>query len=458
VANELYEAYYQILEDHFGRYYKDDNPIESVNRLLKQPMTYRVLYETSDTVIEEIFDLFNSNSSKISRDIKSLEGIKTHYCGNIAPQDAERFLCQTGLYVDTTIISDPVSYIFSFKEMLSSKSDYINLLFKYTFNMLKLKSAAINDSERPILHIIPKPIFMREINHYNEEPDTTCKDYFNCLLDENAKSIDDTERIISEIKSKEELIDRIDKADILIPEIREANNLAEGFDLFHDSIKSRYTYKINSISEGLFLDAKGRFIQSSLNFDFASNFRLINSFDTENSWHIYKWMLQSQAKKIDNRALIVNALTLDKVKWFGDLKLEDVVKARENYCLQDFRDIINKEISFIDEDRDLSDVANQIHYNLTTAFEKHQKDLLSLKQDYKFNYVKTYSGVVVGSLSLLTGILTLNPVTSTIGTVTLGSSLIGWIKLMKDYCDKEEGLISSPTGMLFKVKGKCNEQ
>src|SRR5574344_1296150 len=105
MTDKFYEDYFQIIEDSFGRYFKDNNPLESVNSLLKQPMTSRILYETSETVTDEIYELFKTNETKNLTELSSLKGIKTNFCGSVTPQEIEKFLCQTGLYVDTTVIS-----------------------------------------------------------------------------------------------------------------------------------------------------------------------------------------------------------------------------------------------------------------------------------------------------------------------------------------------------------------
>lgn len=160
---EVYNKYFEIIEGYYGRYLKEDNPIRSVDILLKKPLTSRILYQTSDTIIEEINKLLSKNTEKILKDIKTLKGLKCNFSGSLAPKDAERFLCKSGLYVDTTIISDPLTFIQASKNDMKNKYEFSRLLFSHSFNMLKLKNALINDCETPILRIIPQPIFINSV-------------------------------------------------------------------------------------------------------------------------------------------------------------------------------------------------------------------------------------------------------------------------------------------------------
>ncbi|MDD3124118.1 MAG: hypothetical protein PHC62_11525, partial [Candidatus Izemoplasmatales bacterium] len=220
MTNEFYEEYFQIIEDNFGRYFKANDPIESVNSLLKQPMTTRILYETSETITDDIYDLFKKNEDKIFTELDSLKGFKTHFCGSVAPQDTEKFLCRTGLYVDTTIISDPITFIHSLKHILN-KPNFTELLFRHAFKMLKLKNALINDSETPILRIIPRPSLPIEDSNVYEGADKQVLSFFNELFDENIESFDELEEIISKIKTTDKLIENITNSKLLVPEITE---------------------------------------------------------------------------------------------------------------------------------------------------------------------------------------------------------------------------------------------
>lgn len=457
VSNKIYEDYYQIIEDNFGRYFEAEDPINAVNNLLKKPMTSRILYETSDSIINEIFELFQKNSAKIKNDILSLKGIKTHFCGNIAPQDAEKFLCQTGLYVDTTIISDPISYVQSFKPLFNNKNDFISLLFRHTFNMLKLKDAVINDSENPILSIVPKPIFMKQSTEEFEQSKNPTLDYFNYLFDEDTKTIEGLEQIISNIKSKDDLIKKVCEEELLIPEIREAKDLSIGFDLFYNKMISVSDYEIDSVSQALYLYTKGCFTDSLINSEFANHFNLISSFDSENSWHNYKFMIDNQTEKVNDRSLIINAFTLEKVKWIGNSKLADIIKARENSCLQDFREIINKEINYIDEDKNIHEVADQINYNLEIAFNNHQSDLKQIESDFNYTYSSNFASIIGGTISFINGLTTQNPITLVGGGISIAGSLISGKKSSKDYIYRKGSLVNSPMGVLFNVKGESNE-
>lgn len=451
MKNELYEKYFQILEDNFGRYFNESNPIESVEKLLKQQMTSRILYETSDEVVNEIFDLFENNQKNIIAEINSLKGIRTHFCGSIAPQEVEKFLCQTGLYVDTTIIHDPITFVHSFKSYVN-KPKFTELLFRHSFNMLKLKNALINDSETPMLRIIPKPIFLKDTNDIFDNADEQKLDYFNELFDEDFETNGELEKNILTLENTTDLINKISKGELLIPEITQSSDLITGFETFHETVNSQFSVKLDTTSKTYYNYVTGSMRSNLLDLNFSKDFRLINSFDSSNSWHIYKWMVKNQAKDVDKRTLIVNSLTLDKIKWFGNLKLDDVIIAREGFCLQEFREIIDKEMNFVDEDKDLVNVSTQISYNLENAFNKHQEELKTLERDYKFPFFANYAGVTTGSISLLYGVVNQDSFNLICGGLTLGSSLISLTKTIKNHYAKRTNLISSPLGLLFNVQ------
>ena len=119
--NKIYENYFQIIEDNYGRYFNGENPEIVINSLLKKPMTSRILYQTTDTIVNEIVELLSINNNEMMQDICSLAGLKSNFTGNSMPQDTEKFLCKSGLYVDTLIVSDPLTFIQSTKQKMSNK-------------------------------------------------------------------------------------------------------------------------------------------------------------------------------------------------------------------------------------------------------------------------------------------------------------------------------------------------
>ena len=455
MIDKFYEEYFQIIEDGFGRYFKDSNPIESVNRLLKQPMTSRMLYETSETVIDEIHELFKINETKNLTELSSLKGIKTNFCGSVSPQEIEKFLCQTGLYVDTTVISDPITFVHILKPYMD-KHNFTESLFRHAFKMLKLKNALINDSEIPILKIIESPSFLEKYDDKYGEADKQTLQFFNDLFDEDFETLDKLQKMILEIKTTKELTAKIRNKELLIPEIKEYSDIEKGFESFSQNFsqqfKSPVYTKINTASSAYYTYNIGSFRSNLLNFNFSKEFRLINSFDSENSWHNYNWLLENQAKMINKQTMVINSLTLEKIKWLGNLKLNDVIIAREKSCMQEFRELINKEINLID-DSSIDEVADQINYNVEQAFVKHQNELQKIEEEYSSNYAISYSGVVIGSFTFLHGIINKDSASALFGGMSLVSSLWSYAKTMKDYCNNKNKITSSPIGLLVDVQG-----
>lgn len=454
MKNKFYEDYFQIIEDSFGRYFESGNPMESVNSLLKQPMTSRMLYETSETFTDEINELFKKYETKNLMDLESLKGIKSNFCGSVSPQDVEKFLCQTGLYVDTTVISDPVTFVSTLKPVMN-KPAFTELLFRHAFKMLKLKNALINDSEIPILRIIQSPSFSEEYRGTYEEADKQTLDFFNELFDEDFETLDESQKNILAIKTTDELVTKIVNRDLLIPEIKNSSDIVNGFENFQKLFLEKYKPSITKFSttpSSYYEFNIGSFRSSLVNFNFSKKFRLINSFDSQNSWHNYRWMLENQTKGVDKQTMVINSLTLDKIKWLGNLKLDDIVRERENLCMQDFRDLINKEINFSNDDMDLTDVVNQINYNLETEFKKHQMELKKIEKSYFGGYCASFSGVIAGSISLMSGIINHDNANTLLGGLSLGSSLLGWFKTIAGYREERNKIISSPVGLFFNAQ------
>ena len=174
-----------------------------------------------------------------------------------------------------------------------------------------------------------------------------------------------------------------------------------------------------------------------------------------NWWHLFKWYFKNQTSKIDDRKFVLNAITLDKIKWFGNLSIDDVINARENSCLQDFREILHKEINYMDEDKSINEVANQINYNLEIEFQKHQKELKKINNEFNLNYSSSSIGIIGGTISLLNGIFTKDFITSIGGSIALGGTFLSWINSVFDY-NKKSNLINSPIGILFNARGDVN--
>ena len=131
----LHSTYFEIIEDHYGRYLKDDDPFKSINKLLKMPLTSKIIYQTSDDVLQEITKLLSRNFRKIERNIKSLNGINCIFSGNITSQNAKNFLCKSGLYVDTVIMPDPF-VILQYSKSGVTKDHFSESLFRHSFHHL----------------------------------------------------------------------------------------------------------------------------------------------------------------------------------------------------------------------------------------------------------------------------------------------------------------------------------
>jgi len=447
---KIYDEYFTIIQDHYGRHLKNGDPFKSIDNLLSKPLTSRILYQTSDTIVGEISKLLSKNSDRILGDIKSLSGIKCNFAGGFAPKDAEKFLCKSGLYVDTTVISDPLTFIQTMKSIVN-KEEFSRLLFSYSFNMLKLKNALINDCEMPLLRIIPHPIFIKSIKDDKDEVEKETLAYFNDLFSKNVGSFQDLQKVLSKFKDSKDIEASIKNKELLIPSIKDFGSISEGInDLFEDS-KSR-GFPIKSCSDALFSNVFGSIRGNLSHLNFGKDFGLISSYESPNTWAYFEWMLKHQSHKISKETLALNSITLDKVKWFGNLDIEKIVKAREKSCLQDFREVINRELYYKDEDKTLTEISNQINYNLENEFKKHEKKLKTIESDFNFSYGASTMGIVGGSISLLTGLFTQSIIASFGGGVAIGGSLFSWVKSVKDY-NKKEKIINSPIGLLFNTRG-----
>lgn len=443
----IYEKYFQIIEDHYGRYFKRDDPISSVNSLLKNPMTARILFETSDTIIGEISQLFKRNSGKIRRDISDLEGINANYCGGLFPQNIRSYLAKTGLYVDTTIISDPLTFLDSIRRNISGKAGFSQILFENAFKMLDLKRALISDTEKPILRIIPRPIFWKEGMIEKREIEKQILDFFNQLFAKSFSTMAELNDFLEKNKSTQEIISNIKVKSILPPSLLSVRTLEEGFeDLYNDSIL--YGFPIRSAVDSFYSYVFGSIKGNISHLNFSKDFRLVNSFDSPNQWSYFRWILENESKKIDSKTFVLNSITLDKVKWMGNLELNDVVRARENSCLQDFREILCKEINYSDEDKSIDEIASQVNYNLRQAFKKHEKELKDIESNFNLAYLTSSTAIVGGTISLLEGIFTKNIISIIGGSAATFGSLASWIKANLNYNQKQK-LINTPIGLLF---------
>jgi len=442
---QIYDKYFEIVEDYYGRYFKQDNPIESVNSLLKKPMTARILYQTSDTIVEEIDALFKKESDALRRDMSSLEGINAHFCGNLSPVSAKRYISKTGLYVDTSIIADPLLTTSLLKKRINP-FEFNRLFFKNAFNMLDLKRALINNSEKPILRIIPRSIFWKE--GQPEEGDALSKtiEYFNELFNENFKDEESLNKFLLDNSDTDVFVSKIKQKNILKPAILKSDNLSLNFKEFLDEIRG-FDSEIKNVSEAVYTNVKGNMVGNVSSLKFAKNFNLINSFDEINSWHYYNWFIKKQAQQLNSKDFVLNSITLDKVKWIGNLQIDDVIAAREKSCLQDFRDVLHKEITSTDG-KDISSIASQVNYNLKQAFNKHEAELKQIESDFNFRYSASSTVILGGTISFLGGIATQNTLTMMGGGASVTGGLVSWIKTILDY-NKKQNIINSPIGLLF---------
>jgi len=454
---KIQSKYFELVDDYFGSLYRrcsDKNVHDAAVHYSNMPLSGNIIYDMLPELKDAIMALWTTNRKELYDSISKIPGLKVCYSGDISPSESFQFISRTGMYVDTTLIPDPLVKLLNTPSNLFEPRYQIYYTVKHVFNVLDAQEFFFSDTEMPISIIYPLAFYFNENRRdvCSNEADEDFKKYFSELFESEAE-----EKLLSDILSKntKKIADSIKNPSILPPQFFDPQDVTKGLENGNEVMSSIGIAKVVKKSGlALKLYVIGRLMGLSDCFLDCVSFDSKPVFDSVNSWSMFKWKLASNnyqiTKKLelDPSTAIINSLQLDNFRWLGNIPPEKLVTLRNNNELSEIRELLAHEISEIHNCNraDLELVANRVKYNLKSAFEKHKEEIKTLEEDLKTRYQIDGTLLVTGAICAVASLFW-SP--AALISIIGGGGILGFYDAIAGKKEKIEEITNKPIGILF---------
>lgn len=468
----IQSSYLDLAEDYFGSLYRTSptkDPAGAADHYARMSLAGSVMLENLRSLPQDIVEFWRSNEESLKSEIGKLNGLKANYGGDISPSDGPSLISRTGLYADTILIPDPILRCSSFVATDTLYPAYsLFYLLKHAFNVLNMRDLLLADVDPPIAVIYPSEIMLRRdnVNVCAKYATQDAVEYFSELFQQDFKNAEEVDVFLKDHNSISALVDAIKDHSVLIPDIRQESNVADGLRKFEEKHKSLGFLPVidENIGNIIRLSTYGRLIGLGAHLSDCGSFRSEPLFDAPNSWHMYLWKIRNESMKItseysrrpDVDTMVVNAMQLDNLKWLGRVPLDKLVLLRKNGELSELREVLRREILEIKSatEDELSEVAKQVEYNMTEAFKRHSQDIRQIESRCKSKYNIDGGLIVVGAISAAASLVF--PPACLLGLIG-GHGIADLYLTYRERKEELDSLKMRPVGILFDVRSQSDE-
>jgi len=415
--NKVFVEYFELIDSYFGsiRRHLDEGErshIELGHKIAGYPLISDLILDTIEEIDRQIYDFWHQNYRYVKEHIDEHDGLKCLYSGDISPLSLERFIRKTALYVDTTILPDPLLNLAYFmRPSIADNKFYLNKLIRHVFNIWKMKDLILAKTEYPI--IILYPVSIQLISDKERLLNTANTKYLRYLSTLFGKDFDDEIKLnefLIEQNSPQGLFAKIKKNVILPNRYRQF----EGFNSLLTELNhyKKYFHPMErSTTPGEIFGQyiRSQFIRVQEHKFFCERFSAEPIYDYEPPWFFLNYDMGGQ----DIDSAILNALQREQFEWVGKVPLSVISKLREEEELEYMRSILREGILSIraKKDKDLSLIIDQLQDNFERAFERQKSELKRIKQRVekitKREVPITIVGVLLGFIPFIGNYLSL---------------------------------------------------
>ena len=468
----IQSSYLEMAEEYFGSLYRTSptkNPADAADHYARMSLAGSVMLESLRSLPHDIVEFWRSNEESLKSEIGRLKGLKANYGGDISPSDGPSLVSRTGLYADTILIPDPILRCSSFVVTDTLYPPYsLFYLLKHAFSILNMRDLLLADVNPPIAAIYPSEIMLRRdnISVYAKYAAQDAMEYFSELFQQDFKNAEEVDTFLRNRNNISALADAVKDHSLLIPDIRQGSDVADGLRKFEEKHKSLGFRPIidENIGNLIKLYTYGRLIWLGVHFSDCGSFRSEPLFDAPNSWHMYLWKARNESMKItsdysrrpDVNTMVVNAMQLDNLKWLGRVPLDKLVLLRQNGELSELRELLRREILEIKSatEDELPEIAKQVEYNMTEAFKRHSQDIRQTESRCKSQYKIDSGLIVVGAISAAASLV--SPLACFLGLIG-GAGIVDLYRAYRERKKELDSLKMRPVGILFDVKSQSDE-
>lgn len=469
---QIQEEYFKILELFFSHPHQEMIKHNLTPHIIAADMSRKLslvkaLSSDAENFEKGILEFWETFGDAVRVHIQDLKGLKTVYGGDIFPSYKKNTLASTGLYVDTTILPDPMLRVASFMKFVTpEKATYY--LIKHALSALSLKDLVLANVTPPIAIIAPDPFIMDEdVQRFIAS--TGQQDLVSHLehaFGKKFKNSDELDKYVSEIKTVKELEKKLRAPErILFDTDWEELPFSEQWKKSQDGSTGISYPEDFSVGEIVKFAMSGRMAQIGEILYKANILHGIPVLDAPTSWKYFLWKYEYdnvKSKEVNpelRNVMIVNALQSNRLQWLGNVPHDALIKFREEGTLNDIRDLFSKGVIDIQNASEgtYEETVSEVIGNINDAFFDHMKVLREHSSG-----VKKYVGfdiapwIVTGGISIAaasTGNIPLTVTSALVGMAGLPSGKDLW-KKGKELLEKRNKLVRSPVGILFEARKK----
>ncbi|HVP92175.1 MAG TPA: hypothetical protein VMS94_00380 [Acidobacteriota bacterium] len=463
--SNIHEKYFELLHDYFGSIYRTSpskDPHKAGVHFANLGLSGKILHDVFPDLRVALMKLWAANAKNLYATIKDLPGLKTCYSGDISPSECFDLISRTGLYIDTTLIPDPLMKLLNIPTEMIRERHLVYYVVKHTFNILNSQQFFQSDTEVPISVIYPLEFYFDERRRRRcvEEAYSDTRDYFEELFGKTIKNDAELDDILNQ--DLKTLASKIKRPQILVPYLQDVDNISKGLEEGAKEISTVGVLPVEGKSAGscLKIYVNGKLLGLSDCLVDCVSFDAKPLFDAPRSWSMLRWKLQKDTLRtvgrigIDPSTAVINALQLDNFEWLGNVPLDKLVLMRKNNEMQELRELLKNEVSEIHECNrgELEIVAKRVQSNLTRAFENHEKEIRDIENEYKKSYRVAGSLITTGTIASIAGLFW---PPAALALILGGGGLIDLKKIYTDHKEKILEMTNRPVGIMFAAKQRA---
>lgn len=472
---DIQREYFNMLEQLLGE------PLVLMNRtnatpgqvaafLSRNPETVQNTLKLAAEAGEFINKFWDILGDSLEVHLEDLAGSKTIYGGDIFPNYTKNILSKTGLYIETSVLPDPVqrvtSMICAFKPEKAAE-----MFIKHGLTALSLKDIVLTDLDVPIAVIAPEFVPVNEdvTKHIQRISEFDTLRHLEKVFDREFQNEKDYYAFVEEIKSIEDLEKKtINHERILFDlewkEMTFKERMNKGLKL-DNYFKEEINLGID-LGGRLYMNTFGRMMQANDLLYKSTTYRGVPVIEAETSWKYLTWKYEydeessNRYSKTAKDVLVVNALQNEKLSWLGNIPNEKLIEFRQEGILEDLRKIFSENISEIEElpPDNFAKVANSIIENIQEEFRRHSSDIKSVTaRQKKFLGKDIAPWIVTGGISIAASAITNIPLSVAASATSVVGDFLGktpgpevW-KKGKEILKDSKRLKKDPIALLIKA-------
>jgi len=464
---EIQEEYFRGLEEFYEgplRELKKHNvtPHDIASFMADKPDTVKVISAGLEALAESIQKYWEYYGPIVELHLDQIRGLKAVYGGDIFPPYTSNTVPGTSLYVETSVLPDPLLRTAMFHGQVSPEAaTYYST--KHALSMLTMKDIVLANVDTPIAVIAPDYITLDDNakTFISEQGSKDARSHLGYVFDRHFSTEDELDAFLEPLCDFEDLAKLVKHPERILFDIEWERDFRTQWNLN----EARY----GDLMPGLPKEAGQRLKYSALGRMMQCNEIVFKSLrlggcpliDAPTSWQFLEWKYEYDGNVGDDTrntdAAIVNALQHPDLAWLSSIPRADLIRLRQEGTFVEIRDAISAGISEITlaSPSDFESVTSRVLGNIDAVLTQHG-ELLKKRVIEKAKFlgleVGSWLGVgAVGVMAACTGNLPLTVIATVLGITGVPSGKDLWqhgTRLLQD--DRE--LRRSPAALLFNAK------